>query len=431
MISFFKRMNSRHRRTLTIAEQDRIVQNCLHASFGTMTVLPQSMRQRFIQEFTQMLQTQLARVEVYPEGIPRLEAELLRKYRPVCAAKAVGIICGQSIGEMQTQTTLNTFHKTGLTEKLVVAGVPRFLEIIDTNRSETQGTPSAYIYFRAPGPTSISATRELVGSSLVHFTLEKLVTRWTTHTHTEPCPWYPEAVDPRMLRMQLQLNLETLFRYKITLDDVALRIRAQYPTYRVWPSPLHLGRLDIWPLGAVEREDELEDKIYPQLATIAICGIERVQNIFFLKSTSTSTDAPEWYIETDGSNLESILNLPYVDSYRTYSNDIWEIYALFGIEAVRAYIVEELTQLMPTIHASHITLLADRMTVSGRLRSISRYTRKHENSSVLSKATFEETLSGFLRSALLNEVDSVNGSSASIICGRIPKVGTGLNDLVL
>jgi DNA-directed RNA polymerase beta' subunit len=86
---------------------------------------------------------------------------------------------------------------------------------------------------------------------------------------------------------------------------------------------------------------------------------------------------------------------------------------------------------MPTIHPTHITLLADRMTVSGRLRSISRYTRKHENSSVLSKATFEETLSGFLRSAVMHEVDTVNGSSASIICGRLPKVGTGMNDLLV
>jgi len=70
------------------------------------------------------------------------------------------------------------------------------------------------------------------------------------------------------------------------------------------------------------------------------------------------------------------------------------------------------------------------MTVTGRLKSISRYTRKHENSSVLSKATFEETLSGFLRSALMNEKDTVNGSSASIICGKVPRVGTGMNDLL-
>jgi DNA-directed RNA polymerase beta' subunit len=71
------------------------------------------------------------------------------------------------------------------------------------------------------------------------------------------------------------------------------------------------------------------------------------------------------------------------------------------------------------------------MTVSGRLRSISRYTRKNENSSILSKATFEETLSGFLRSAIMNEKDTVVGASASIICGKTPKVGTGLCDLLI
>jgi DNA-directed RNA polymerase II subunit RPB1 len=198
--------------------------------------------------------------------------------------------------------------------------------------------------------------------------------------------------------------------------------------YIVRCSPLFLGRLDVFPVATFSDPSVLEDQIYPALIHISVCGVDRIQNIFFLRTTTTPV---EWYLETDGSNLEEILNLPFVDSYRTYSNDIWEIYNLFGIEAVRAYIVEELTQLMPTIHRTHITLLADRMTVSGRLRSISRYTRKHEHSSVLSKATFEETLSGFLRSGMMNEVDTVNGSSASIICGRIPKVGTGLNDLML
>jgi DNA-directed RNA polymerase II subunit RPB1 len=380
------------------------------------------------------LDRELDGVKVYPEGIDQLMDRIVRKVRMVEPAKSVGIICGQSIGEMQTQTTLNTFHKTGLTEKLVVAGVPRFLEIIDTNRSETQGTPSAYIYFRTPLPQTIAETRAHVGSSLVSYTLEKLIVDWSVETeltaeiwdihdlHTNPTvasyPWH----------LRLHLNREVLFRYTLTLDQVAQRITQMFPTYIVRCSPLFLGRLDVFPVATFSDPSVLEDQIYPALIHISVCGVDRIQNIFFLRTTTTPV---EWYLETDGSNLEEILNLPFVDSYRTYSNDIWEIYNLFGIEAVRAYIVEELTQLMPTIHRTHITLLADRMTVSGRLRSISRYTRKHEHSSVLSKATFEETLSGFLRSGMMNEVDTVNGSSASIICGRIPKVGTGLNDLML
>jgi DNA-directed RNA polymerase II subunit RPB1 len=402
--------------------------------YTTLNALPPNMYACFVREFSQWLDRELDGVKVYPEGIDLLMDRIVRKVRLVEPAKSVGIICGQSIGEMQTQTTLNTFHKTGLTEKLVVAGVPRFLEIIDTNRSETQGTPSAYIYFRTPLPQTIAETRARVGSSLVSYTLEKLIVDWSVETeltaeiwdihdlHTNPTvasyPWH----------LRLHLNREVLFRYTLTLDQVAQRITQMFPTYIVRCSPLFLGRLDVFPVATFSDPSVLEDQIYPALIHISVCGVDRIQNIFFLRTTTTPV---EWYLETDGSNLEEILNLPFVDSYRTYSNDIWEIYNLFGIEAVRAYIVEELTQLMPTIHRTHITLLADRMTVSGRLRSISRYTRKHEHSSVLSKATFEETLSGFLRSGMMNEVDTVNGSSASIICGRIPKVGTGLNDLML
>jgi DNA-directed RNA polymerase subunit A" len=339
---------------------------------------------------------------------------MIQRYRLVDSAKSVGIVCGQSIGEMQTQTTLNTFHKTGLTEKLVVAGVPRFLEIIDTNRSETQGTPSSYVYFKEPVPRTIADIRQIVGHSLVHFTLSGLISNWSiVETETQ-------------VYIRYTFKLDVLFRYKLHVQTIAEILLRAFPAYTVEASPLHLAYIDVYPGRQMEHAYEMEDVVHPQLLEVPICGIERIQNIFFMRAPDQS-----WYIETDGSNLEAVLNLAYVDSYRTYSNDIWEIYALFGIEAVRAYIIEELTALMPTIHPSHINLLADRMTVSGRLRSISRYTRKHEQSSVLSKATFEETLSGFLRSAIMNEVDTVNGSSASIICGKIPKVGSGMNDLVL
>jgi DNA-directed RNA polymerase II subunit RPB1 len=403
-------------------------------TYTSLTALPPAMYACFVREFTQWLDHELEGVQIYPECVDTLMDCVVRKVRLVEPAKSVGIICGQSIGEMQTQTTLNTFHKTGLTEKLVVAGVPRFLEIIDTNRSETQGTPSAYIYFRSPLPQSIAETRARVGSSLVSYTLEKLIVDWSIETEVTTEPWDVDDLHAHPTvcsypwHLRLHLNREILFRYTLTLDQVAQRIIQAFPTYILRCSPLFLGRIDVFPLHTFADPSALEDQIYPSLIHIPVCGVERIQNIFFLR---TSTTPVEWYLETDGSNLEEVLNLPFVDSFRTYSNDIWEIYNLFGIEAVRAYIVEELTQLMPTIHRTHITLLADRMTVSGRLRSISRYTRKHEQSSVLSKATFEETLSGFLRSGMMNEVDTVNGSSASIICGRIPKVGTGLNDLVL
>ena len=409
-----------NKRQLTEHEREEIVESVL-ITYHTIQRLPICMKNKFIEEFKAKLNSELKTIMIYPNGIPKLREKILQKYRMVPAAKSVGIICGQSIGEMQTQTTLNTFHSAGIANRTVVQGVPRFLEIIDTNRSETQGTPTATIFFKQPAPRTIDEARQRVNHTLIGFTFEQLLERYWVDTDQKLEEWYTSPNRPTKYRLCYLMKLNTLFRYKITLKQITEAL-SNIPGLNLIYSPLFEGRIDAW----VNTDDisQLEEHYHPTINQTKICGIERIQNIFFMKHQT------EWYIETDGSNLEEIMNVDYVDSFRSYSNDIWEIYNLFGIEAIRSYIVEELTNLMPTIHPSHINLLTDRMTVSGRLKSISRYTRKHENSSVLSKATFEETLSGFLRSALMNEQDTINGSSASIICGKVPRVGTGLNDLL-
>lgn len=415
------------KRHLTIQERNEIIQAVLD-EFTTINNLPKNMKSKFHQDFTEMLEIPLSKVEIYPDGIPLLKNKIIKKYRLVNPAKSVGIICGQSIGEMQTQTTLNTFHQAGLANRVVVAGVPRFLEIIDTNRSETQSTPVSSIFFKNPLKL-VNEVRDQVNHSLIYHNFGNLIQSHNIEKNPTLEKWYDVWIkhknfNPGHIRLRYHMNLNLLYRYKISLGFIVDKL-LEHVNYLLTFSPLHLGIIDFWFSDVEMREDFIEDKIHKVLINYHICGIEKIQNIFFMKQNT------EWYIETDGSNLEEVMKLPYVDIFRTYSNDIWEIYNLFGIEAVRSYIVEELTNLMPTIHQSHITLLADRMTVSGRLRSISRYTRKNENSSILSKATFEETLSGFLRSAIMNEKDTVVGASASIICGKTPKVGTGLCDLLI
>jgi len=413
------------KRNLFQNEMEDIIKSTL-GQYDFLKKFPERMRIKFQNEFSFKLKSELEKIQIYPEGIQKLKKKVIEKFRLAPAAKSVGIICGQSIGEMQTQTTLNTFHSAGIANRTVVQGVPRFLEIIDTNRSETQGTPTSTIFFKKPIPKTIVEARKRVNHSLICFTFSQLFERhWIASPDQEIEPWYemhPERGDiiETHSRICYSMNTNILYRYEITLEQICCALSKSIPEVVFFYSPLFECRIDAWTM----EEEKIEESIHPKILQTKICGIDRVENIFFMKQNG------EWYIETDGSNLEEIMNLEYVDIFRTISNDIWEIYNLFGIEAVRTYIVEELTNLMPTIHPSHIHLLTDRMTVTGRLKSISRYTRKHENSSVLSKATFEETLSGFLRSALMNEKDTVNGSSASIICGKVPRVGTGMNDLL-
>ena len=52
----------------------------------------------------------------------------------------------------------------------------------------------------------------------------------------------------------------------------------------------------------------------------------------------------EWLLETDGTNLIDILGNEYVDSTRTISNDIIEVYELLGIEASRSLLINQLDE---------------------------------------------------------------------------------------
>jgi len=406
------------KRKLTEVEIDSIIRS-LRDEYRTIRQLPKNMQEVFFDHFFTNIRNSLKNIEIYPQGIPSLIEKMIKKYRLVMPGKSVGIITGQSIGEMQTQTTLNTFHKAGLTEKTVVTGVPRFLEIIDTNRSESQSTPSSFIYLKCR-PKNVREARSIVSSKLIYICFSQLVREYKFYA--EKC------------KISYLMNLEILYRYKISLKFIKTRIEESFEEkYSISVSPLHEGIIEIvCCTGCTELQNEmniyeLENNFHNVIMKVHISGVPNIENIFFMRCNEND----EWYVETDGSNLKDILDLDVVDSFRTFSNDIWEIYNLFGIEAIRSYLVYELTNLMPSIHKTHISILADRMTVSGKLRSITRYTRKNETTSVLSKATFEETLSNFLNAALNQEKELVNGSSATITCGKVPFVGTGMNELIL
>ena len=52
-----------------------------------------------------------------------------------------------------------------------------------------------------------------------------------------------------------------------------------------------------------------------------------------------------------------------------------------------------------------------------------------EGSGALSKASFEETLDNLLNAAVYGERECTDGVSASIICGKLGKFGTGVCEL--
>jgi DNA-directed RNA polymerase II subunit RPB1 len=140
-------------------------------------------------------------------------------------------------------------------------------------------------------------------------------------------------------------------------------------------------------------------------------------------------------VYTSGTNLIKVLEQPGVDPTRTSSNDIGEVYRLFGIEAARQLLYNQLNvtycETGAAINFHHLSLLVDLQTYFGQMMPISRHGINRTDNSPITKASFEETLEQLSEAAGYAVSDNMHGISANIAAGQMMPAGTGaLFDLV-
>ena len=142
-----------------------------------------------------------------------------------------------------------------------------------------------------------------------------------------------------------------------------------------------------------------------------------------------------WVLDTVGTNLMEIMSLDYIDKYRTFSNDIVEIYKSLGIEAARQAIYDELADVIEFdgtyINYHHLSMLCDRMTATLKMVSIFRHGINNDNVGPIAKASFEETPEMFMRAAKHAELDIMRGVSSNVMCGQEGYFGTNSFNVVL
>ena len=145
--------------------------------------------------------------------------------------------------------------------------------------------------------------------------------------------------------------------------------------------------------------------------------------------------AEEYVIDTGGSNLLEVLNMPYVDVNRTYSNDINDILDIYGIEAARQAIINEIHEVMvyngANVNIRHIELLADIMTSRGIIQSVDRYGTRKGETGPWAEASFEETTTHMANAAIFGKTDNMEGVSANIMFGQKVKIGTNSFELLV
>ena len=346
----------------------------------------------------------------------------------------------------------DTFHKAGMSEKTMTQGVPRFQELI--NATKKPRIVNNKIYLRENN-TTIEDIRASVNSKIVGLTFSDISLSIEVKLDKKEEKWYESfklLYHDNFINhpncVTIKLNKQKLFEYRITMQQIADFIHQEYDDLYCVFSPPSVAQIDIFvdtsnielPEDRVSfinsdniEEIYLEECVQPILEKMNICGIEGITEIFY------SQENKEWIVETNGINSRSIstqyinfkklLALDIVDNTRTISNNVWDIYEVLGIEAAREFLIEEFMGIMEGINSCHACLLVDRMTYSGNIASITRYTMKKDESGPFGKASFEETMDNFLNAAVKGEVEPTEGVSASIICGKRANIGTGMADV--
>ncbi len=395
----------------------------------------------------------------------------------VAPGEMVGLIAAQSIGEPTTQMTLNTFHFAGVASKSnVTRGVPRIEEILSL--SENPKNPSVNIYLPKDQEGSRESAqqfiplieytkmREIVGSieicfdpddlnTLIEEDIDTLTQYYEFEQMIDNCSGQKNLDTTQRSKwiIRMEMDTEAMLDKNITMDDINFAIANSFNdevhcVYSDYNSDKLIFRLRLKNVASnskklthvnpLDQSDEIyllknfQDNL---LNNIILSGIKNIEKVVLRKITNSLVledgkynKKESWVLDTVGTNLLEILALDYIDATRTISNDIQEVYRVFGIEAARNAIFAELTEVIEFdstyINYHHLSMLCDRMCYKSSMISIFRHGINNDDIGPIAKASFEETPEMFLKAAKHAELDPMRGVSANVMCGQQGYFGT-------
>lgn len=322
------------------------------------------------------------------------------------AGECVGLVSAESIGEPGTQMTLNTFHFAGVAEMNITTGLPRIIEIFDAQK--TIKTPMMEIFLKSPH-NKIENIKKFAG--LIKETLlGDLVAEYALNIFEQ--------------KMTIKLNKSLLDDFEMTVKDIVKSLKTKAKGFAVEETE---DSITFTQKGKAEEIKELYN-LKEKLKGIRVRGIKGIMQVLPVKR------GEEYIVLTSGTNLKDVLELPEVDVTRTFSNDIREIYAVFGIEAARQAIINEVYRVIEAqglnIDIRHVMLVADIMCTTGVLKGVTRYGVVSEKASVLARASFETPIKHLINASLEGEVDNLTSVVENVMINQPVPLGTGLPGLI-
>lgn len=367
---------------------------------------------------------------------------IVEKYERNAAqpGEMVGVLAAQSISERATQLTLNTFHFTGIAAKNVTLGLPRLNELFAASKKIK--TPNV-TFMSSPDSRGRHLNLEPIttlGNVLTCISLEYAFPRrlWTERY---AAIFWSAPEDAAVLSEKNWVVLSVSKDTSAALwDRILERLRASFsdvlciPTHPSDTSEHPSVVLHFAERGQALYEPDLWHTMETTLRGLPLCGI-------LPRGASYSCDRDGLYTLSNITLTRELLEL-LVKSFSELgddeaglsamarsvsSNNAHDVLNMFGIEAARNCLLNELTYVLKFdgtyINHRHPMLLVDCMTADGAINPMNRSGIK-KTASALSFASFEMATASLCEAAVSNTRDELRGVAERLVVGELANVGT-------
>ena len=368
----------------------------------------------------------------------------------VLPGEAIGILTSQSIGEPCTQMTLNTFHFAGKLASNQKSGISRLKEIVLLS-------------------SKFPLTPIMSGKLLPTINYEKvlLIQRRFNRMHINDLLKCSTRYIEKNKNFQGQiirfiLQKKSYYKHLLSLKTCAIKKSMEnfISTYKKMISTSSINNLPS-EISSVQNFSHLKNKNikiqkpFKNFASENKNKIELKDNVLEIKFSTYQTflnlldidilfrqdfnvkktrgisecfvDYRDRYLYVNGINFQALWkNWDIIDLRKIHTNDIYGMMIIYGIEAARHSLFNEIEGIFKvqgiSISGKHFDLIADYMTRLGNFRGFNRKGFNEEDG--FQKITYETAVNYIVMSTLSNKIDDFSTVSSKLGFGMASNLGT-------
>lgn len=372
--------------------------------------------------------------------------------------KSVGILTSQSLCEPMSQHILDSHHRAGMASAKTDF-LKRIRELFSTVPKEKMDNPSMTLYVKKQYEESktevskicnliemIQLKRFLVDDGLIFFEKfgepvhslfkheKSMIQEFIKHS---PTITIPGNLSKWCIRYELdKFNMISKNMDLMTIITSLRSNRHLFVVHNQEHSKKIIIRIYI--KNTLKAKDIIDYKTVRELSEslkeFTIRGVPDIQRAYVIKVPRTIVNSDNgieaskkdiYAIKTMGINYKELLFNPYIDTYNLHSDCIADTQLVYGLNAGRNKLINELRKTIPNSNISNYMLLADELFSIGIPSKISHYglVERYKNNTLL-QLSDSRPYQVLQKAAIRSGIEPITGLSAPICLGSVPKVGS-------